>query len=80
MAAHHSLQHNPNLGSQVHGWRALGENVGCGAREPGIQRAFMGSAPHRSNILSRTFTLVGIGTARDSRGTLYVDEVFKRPS
>jgi uncharacterized protein YkwD len=80
MAAHHSLEHNPNLGSEVHGWRSLGENVGRGGSENAIQHAFMASAPHRDNILSRSFTLVGIGTARDSNGQLYVDEVFKRPS
>ncbi|MDQ1705528.1 MAG: hypothetical protein QOF18_1894 [Frankiaceae bacterium] len=80
MAAHHSLEHNPNLESQVHGWQSLGENVGRGGSESAIQRAFMRSAPHRDNILSRSFTLVGVGTARDSNGVLYVDEVFKRPS
>ena len=80
MAAHHSLQHNPNLGSEVHNWRSLGENVGKGPGESAIQRAFMNSAPHRSNILSRDFRQVGIGTARGSDGYLYVDEVFRRPS
>lgn len=80
MAAHRTLRHNPYLTSQVRHWRALGENVGCGGGEDAIQRAFMGSTEHRSNILSRTFTQVGIGTARSRDGRLYVDEVFRKPS
>lgn len=79
MAAHHTLRHNPYLTSQVGNWRALGENVGRGGGEDGIQRAFMRSTDHRDNILSREFTQVGIGTARDSDGNLYVDEIFRRP-
>src|SRR5207302_2045278 len=31
MAADGAISHNPNLGSQVSGWRTLGENVGTGA-------------------------------------------------
>ena len=80
MADHHTLRHNPYLQSQVHHWSALGENVGCGPGEDAIQRAFMGSAPHRDNILSRSFRQVGIGSARGSDGKLYVDEIFRRPS
>jgi uncharacterized protein YkwD len=79
MADHQTLRHNPYLQSQVHNWSALGENVGSGPGEDSIQRAFMASAPHRDNILSRSFRQVGIGTARGSDGKLYVDEVFRRP-
>jgi hypothetical protein len=39
----------------------------------------MASARHRANILSRSFTQIGIGTARGSDGRLYVDEVFRQP-
>ena len=80
MAAHRTLRHNPYLTSEVGHWRSLGENVGAGAGESSIQRAFMNSTEHRSNILSTSFTRVGIGTARGADGQLYVDEVFKRPS
>jgi uncharacterized protein YkwD len=79
MAAHHSLRHNPYLGSQVHGWQSLGENVGKGGSESAIQHAFMNSTGHRDNILSRDFRQVGIGAARGSDGRLYVDEVFRTP-
>lgn len=79
MASTHTLAHNPDYGSQVCCWRSVGENVGEGPSEPQIQQAFMASAPHRDNILSGVFTQVGIGTARDSDGRLYVDELFRRP-
>lgn len=80
MAEHHTLEHNPNLESQVHHWQDLGENVGVGSSEPPIHRAFMSDRYHRRNILSPDYTQVGIGTARDDNGRLYVDEVFRRPS
>ena len=80
MAQHHRLEHNPNLESQVHNWQDLGENIGCGSSEPPIHHAFMHDPYHRDNILSPDYTQVGIGTARDSDGRLYVDEVFRRPS
>jgi uncharacterized protein YkwD len=80
MARHHSMQHNPNLESEVHNWQDLGENVGSGGSESTIHRAFMRDTYHRRNILSPDYTQVGIGTARDENGRLYVDEVFKRPA
>jgi uncharacterized protein YkwD len=80
MARHHRLEHNPNLETQVHHWQEVGENIGCGGSEPPIHRAFMHDQYHRDNILSPDYTQVGIGTARDSEGRLYVDEVFRQPS
>lgn len=79
MARHREVRHNPYLESQVNNWCALGENVGRGGTENGIQRAFMDSYYHRENILSRSFRQVGIGTRRGSDGQLYVAEVFRRP-
>src|SRR3954451_1444321 len=80
MAAHHQLAHNPSFTSQVCCWSHVGENVGGGSSVSSIQRAFMASSPHRSNILSSSYTQVGIGTARGSDGRLYVDELFRRPT
>lgn len=80
MAANRTLAHNPNAYSQVCCWRAMGENVGVGGSASQIQQAFMNSSEHRSNILSSTYTEVGIGTARGSDGQLYVDELFRLPS
>jgi hypothetical protein len=80
MAAHHRLEHNPNFAGQVCCWTRLGENVGVGSTVSQIHRAFMASSPHRANILSTSYTQVGIGTARGSDGKLYVDELFRRPT
>ena len=80
MAANRTLAHNPNAYSQVCCWRAMGENVGVGSTASQIQQAFMASSEHRGNILSSTYTEVGIGTARGSDGQLYVDELFRLPS
>lgn len=80
MAASHSIYHNPNLGSDVDNWQAVGENVGMGGSAGSIHQAFMNSAPHRANILDSDFTQVGMGTAYDDKGVLYVTQVFRKPS
>lgn len=80
MAASGTIYHNPNLGSDVSGWQAVGENVGMGGSASSIHGAFMNSTAHRANILDTDFTQVGMGTARDSKGVLYVTQVFRKPS
>lgn len=79
MADKDSLAHNPNLTSQVKNWKAVGENVGVGPDVKSIEDAFMDSAHHRANILDHDFTEVGIATVRDSRGQLWVTQVFRQP-
>ena len=79
MARQQSLYHNPNLTTQVQNWRAVGENVGEGPTVGDIHVAFMNSPEHRANILDHDFTQVGIGTAYDDKGVLYVTEVFRKP-
>jgi hypothetical protein len=79
MASQHTIFHNPNLGSDVSGWQAVGENVGMGGSASSIHQAFMNSTAHRANILDSDFTQVGIGTAFDEKGVLYVTEVFRKP-
>ena len=80
MAANRTLEHNPNAYGEVCCWQAMGENVGEGSTVSQIQQAFMNSAPHRDNILSSSYTQIGVGTARGSDGRLYVDELFRQPS
>jgi hypothetical protein len=80
MAAKHTIYHNPNLANDVSGWQAVGENVGMGGSASSIHNAFMNSPAHRDNILDHDFTQVGIGTAYDDKGVLYVTEVFRKPS
>jgi hypothetical protein len=79
MASTGQLAHNPRLGSQVSGWRALGENVGVGGSASSIHSAFMGSSAHRANILSSRYTQVGVGVVSGG-GQLWVVEVFRQPS
>lgn len=79
MADSGTLHHNPNLGSEVSGWRQVGENVGRGPDAGAVHRAFMESPSHRDNILSATFVEVGVGVER--RGdTVWITQVFRLPS
>lgn len=80
MASAQRIYHNPNLTSEVRGWRSVGENVGRGGSVSRIHSAFMSSSSHRANILSTSYTEVGIGTARGGDGLIYVSEVFRRPT
>jgi hypothetical protein len=79
MAATDVLSHNPSYEDQISNWRSLGENVGEGASVSSIHQALVASPGHRANLLSSRFTEVGIGTAVDASGRIYVDEVFRTP-
>ena len=79
MAAEGRLHHNPSLGSEVQGWQAVGENVGVGDSVESIHRAFMDSPTHRDNIVSPTFTQVGMGVHVDDDGAIWVAQVFRTP-
>lgn len=53
-------------------WRNWAENVAAGQRSAqDVVQAWMGSAGHRANILSASFTTIGVGVADDARGTRY---------
>ncbi|MBM7497388.1 CAP domain-containing protein [Oerskovia paurometabola] len=79
MAANGSMSHNPSTGAQIPGgWSSWGENVAW-STDPspsGLHASLMGSPGHRANILSSTFTSVGVGYATDAAGGAYVAEVF----
>lgn len=62
------LRHSNLADGAPAGWRALGENVGCTSGTgpwqssvAALHAQFMNSGPHRSNILSRTYTHAGVG-------------------
>lgn len=87
VAARHSVRmadrgqtsHNGALGNEVGGWRKLGENVGRGPSADAVHGAFMRSAGHRQNLLSTSFTEIGVGVER--RGDeLWVTQVFRLPA
>ena len=60
------------------GARTAAENVGMNsAQSPASMVAgFMGSPPHRANILNPAYTGIGIGAYRDARGVWWVTQDF----
>jgi len=79
MAATGTLAHNPNLTAQVSHWRWVGENVGYGPSWSSVETAFMNSPAHRSNILDRDYSQIGIGVVVKN-GRVWVTQVFRSPS
>src|SRR3954453_18240339 len=61
MASQNNLHHNARLAEDVHGWIAVGENVGTGPSVQDVHVAFMNSPHHRDNIVNSRFTQVGLG-------------------
>jgi uncharacterized protein YkwD len=59
--------------------QAGGENIAMGYRTPAdVMAGWMDSDGHRANILNCDFKAIGVGLARDSRGTPYWTQVFGR--
>jgi uncharacterized protein YkwD len=95
MAAHHFFAHGDFVGRirAVHylagaaSW-IVGENIAWGSQRLGtpaeIVKAWMHSPPHRANILSRSFSEVGIGVSRGAPvpgvddGVTYATDFGKR--
>jgi uncharacterized protein YkwD len=58
-------------------FRWVGENIAVGYWSASdVCRAWMGSAEHRANILSRHFTMTGVGYARAGNGRTYFVQDF----
>jgi uncharacterized protein YkwD len=70
------LQHRAGPFGAPRGWCAAAENVGRGSSLSGIQAAFMNSPAHRSNVLNRRWTDLGVGVARDRGGEYFVVHAF----
>jgi hypothetical protein len=79
MAATGTLAHNPSLTRQVAHWRWVGENVGYGPSWSAVEVAFMNSPAHRSNILDRDYSQIGIGVVVRN-GRVWITQVFRSPS
>ena len=77
MAAAGSLFHTEDLADKLAGldWSMGGENVGVGPSLTDLQAAFMGSRPHRRNILQKRYDHAAIGIVK-SDGTLWVTVIF----
>jgi len=81
MAATGKLAHSQlSAGLSSLPWRTLAENVGVSAPTAdtllSIHNAFAASPTHRSNLLDRRFTHMGVGVARSADGRVWVAEVF----
>ena len=84
-ATHHSRQmatrgylfHTADLSSKLKGldWSIGGENVGVGSTLDGVEGGFMGSTPHRRNILRTGFDHAAVGVIR-SNGSFWVTVIF----
>lgn len=78
MQAQRGLEHNPRLGTEVRGWRRVGENVGRGPDLDALHEAFLASPGHRRNLLDPAWTEVGIGVIV-SEDALWVTQLFRLP-
>ncbi|WHH61034.1 SafA/ExsA family spore coat assembly protein [Petroclostridium sp. X23] len=61
-------------------YSAAGENIAKGQRTPAeVMNAWMNSQGHRSNILSPSYTQIGVGLAKDKNGVAYWTQMFIKP-
>jgi len=60
---------------------AAGENIAYGQKTPlAVMTAWMNSPGHRNNILSPSFTEIGVGAYKNSNGTIYWSQMFIKPT
>ena len=58
-------------------YRTAGENIAKGQKTPQeVVTAWINSEGHRKNILNPNFTNLGVGIAKDSKGTTYWTQMF----
>jgi uncharacterized protein YkwD len=81
MAATGKLEHSnlsANLGNLR--WKSLGENVAYSSPTSNtlltIHNMFVKSSGHYANLVKAGYTHMGVGVAKDSRGRIWVAEVF----
>ncbi len=59
---------------------AAGENIAYGQRTPAeVMRDWMNSPGHRNNIMSPSFTEIGVGLAKNKNGVCYWTQQFMKP-
>lgn len=59
---------------------AAGENIAYGQQTASsVMNSWMNSAGHKANILSQSFTHIGVGVAKMANGTLYWTQMFMNP-
>ncbi len=84
MSANNELSHNTVNNAALikskcgYSWVSAGENVGYGGTSVDIFKAFMASPGHKANILNTKWDVVGIGSWRNSKGRLYITQLFMK--
>lgn len=60
---------------------SAGENIAYGQKTPAqVMSAWMNSPGHRANILSPSYTQIGVGLARNRNGVPYWTQMFIKPT
>ncbi len=60
---------------------SAGENIAYGQRTPAeVMRDWMNSPGHRNNIMSRSYTEIGVGLAKNKSGVCYWTQQFMKPA
>ena len=61
-------------------YSSAGENIAYGQKTPEqVMTAWMNSPGHRSNIMSPSYSQIGVGYATNKSGTAYYTQMFIRP-
>lgn len=61
-------------------YSAAGENIAMGQKTPAdVMKGWMNSEGHRKNILSSSYTEIGVGYAVNSKGSTYWTQMFIKP-
>lgn len=61
-------------------YSSAGENIAMGQRTPQeVMNAWMNSPGHRANILSPSYTQIGVGLAKNQNGKAYWTQMFIKP-
>lgn len=61
-------------------YSAAGENIAKGQRTPQeVMNSWMNSPGHKNNILSATYTQIGVGLAKTKSGVSYWTQMFIKP-
>lgn len=59
---------------------SAGENIAYGQQTPlAVMNSWMNSAGHKANILSPSYTHIGVGLAKSSSGVCYWTQMFTKP-
>ena len=79
MASNDRLQHSSMKKIMQLGFSAAGENIAWGQSTPEkVMQSWLWSPGHRRNIMSRTYTKLGCGAAKDNKNRLYWCVCFGR--